>query len=260
MTKFLQKKSVQRRIAAICSILCFLGIWQLCVWFTQVGNILPGPVTTLKAFAESFVRPIGRQTIIGHILWSLSRVMIGFVTASIVGIVVGIAMGVNRTFCAIFDPLYQMIRPIPPIAWIPLIVLWFGLGEFAKYALIFLATFCNITINAYRGSKTVDPVLIGAAKMLGANPVQIFFTIILPSSVPYIFAGLHVALSVSWRTAVAAEMIRATEGVGWVIINAQAIYNVTQMLIGIIAIGLTGFLLALIMREVEKHLCAWNKN
>lgn len=260
MASLFRSKTMQKRAAAVLSILCFLLFWQMGVWFTKVGEIMPGPVETLGAFAKSIVEPIGRQTVIGHILWSLSRVMIGFVTASIVGIVVGIAMGVNRTFCAIVDPLYQMIRPIPPIAWIPLIVLWFGLGEFAKYALIFLATFCNITINAYRGAKTVDPVLVGAAKMLGANPVQIFFTIILPSSVPYIFAGLHVAISVSWRTAVAAEMIRATEGVGWVIINAQAIYNVTQMLIGIIAIGLTGFLLALIMREVEHRLCAWNRN
>lgn len=254
-------KAIDRhQIAAGCiSILGFLLIWQFAVSFTAIGEILPGPFETLIAFFRSWVDPIGRETMGMHILWSLSRVLTGFVVASVVGIVVGILMGVSKVFCAIIQPLYEMIRPIPPIAWIPLIVLWFGLGEFAKYVLIFIATFCNIVVNVYRGACTVDPVLIGAARMLGAGPVRIFFTVRLPSAVPYIFAGLQTAISVSWRTAMAAEMIRANEGVGWIIINAQAIYDVTQMLVGIIAIGITGFVLAAVMREVERKLCAWNK-
>ena len=132
-------------------------------------------------------------------------------------------------------------------------------GEFAKYVLIFIATFCNIVVNVYRGACTVDSVLIGAARMLGAGPVRIFFTVRQPSAVPYIFAGLQTAISVSLRTAMAAEMIRAKRRRSWIIINAQAIYDVTQMLVGIIAIGITGFVLAAVMREVERKLCAWNK-
>lgn len=259
MKKTLKAVDWRQFAAGALSIVCFLLVWQLAVWFTAVGEMLPGPFETLAAFCRSWVEPIGRETMGMHILWSLSRVLTGFAVASVVGIVVGILMGVSRVFCAIIQPLYEMIRPIPPIAWIPLIVLWCGLGEFAKYVLIFIATFCNIVVNVYRGACTVDPVLIGAARMLGAGPVRIFFTVRLPSAVPYIFAGLQVAISVSWRTAMAAEMIRANEGVGWIIINAQAIYDVTQMLVGIIAIGITGFVLAAVMREVEKRLCAWNK-
>lgn len=251
------KREIDPKLAAAISYLGFLLFWQLIVLVTPVGQIVPGPFHVLAAFFKSFVVPIGPNTIQVHTLWSLSRVLTGFIFGSITGIVLGIAMGLNKYVKAIFYPIYQLIRPIPPIAWIPLIILWFGLGEMAKYALIFLATFANITTNAYEGAKNTDPLIIGAAKMLGANPIQIFFTVILPASVPYIFSGLHVALSVSWRTAVAAEMIRALQGVGWVIINAQAIYNVTQMLIGIIAIAITGILLTSIMRLLEKRLWAW---
>lgn len=252
---------LQRQIAAFISIGAFLLLWQFSIMFTNLGNSMAGPGTILIAFIKScFVNPIGSYTMIGHMLWSIARVMIAFIAAAVLGIVIGILMGTSKTFKAIFSPIFEIIRPIPPIAWIPLVILWFGLGELSKYFLIFLAAFCNITPNAYHGVKSVDPVLIGAARMLGANKLQIFFTIILPSSVPYIFAGLHTGLSVSWRTSVAAEMIRSNEGVGWVITNAQSIYDTTQMLIGIVAIGIIGYLLSVIMRGVESRLCAWNKN
>lgn len=183
--------------------------------------------------------------------------IIGFLLATVVGITLGVLMGRNRLLESILMPLFEAIRPIPPLAWIPLSILWFGLGESPKYFLIFLASFSSITINAYAGARSVDPVLIGAAKMLGANSRQIFFTIVLPYSVPYIFAGLQIAIANSWATVVAAEMISARAGVGWIITAAQDTANTTQMLVGIVAIGIVGFILAIIMRGVESKLCAW---
>lgn len=242
------------------SIFTFLLLWYIGTKTSSLGEMIPDPVTVIKAFIESFSEPIGPCTILGHMGWSLSRVIIAYSFAAVTGIVLGVLMGWNAYVEAVFMPLYSMIRPIPPIAWIPLAILWFGLGEMPKYFLIFLAAFCTITMNAYQGAKTVDPILIGASRMLGANQIQIFFTIILPSSVPTIFAGLQVAVSVCWTTVVAAEMVRSAEGLGWVIISAQSNNDTTQMLIGILSIGIIGLLLAFIMRGAEDRLCMWNKS
>jgi ABC-type nitrate/sulfonate/bicarbonate transport system, permease component len=245
--------------AAVVSIAAFLLLWYFGTEGTALGKVMPGPVKVISAFFATFVHPIGRYSILGHIAWSLSRVLVGYCLAAVAGIVLGVLMGWNRYVEAIFKPIYEMIRPIPPIAWIPLSILWFGLMEKSKYFLIFLAAFNNITLNAYQGAKSVDPVLLGASRMLGANRVQTFFTVVLRSSVPVIFAGLQVAVSVSWATVVAAEMVRSTEGVGWIIINAQEMNDMKNVMVGILAIGLIGYALAVLMRKLEARLCRWNR-
>ena len=251
-------KGYEKIFCAAISIFLFLCIWQAVVSFTKVGLVLTGPVQTLSALFRSIVQPIGTHTIEGHILWSLSRVLVGFLLGSTVGIILGILMGWFRVVEAIFRPLYEIIRPIPPIAWIPLSILCFGLGEPSKYFLIFISAFCIVTTNAYAGVKAVDPELMGAARMLGANNRQVFSTVVLPSCVPHIFAGLQIAVGASWGCVVAAEMIRASEGVGWVIVKGQEGNSTVQILVGIVAIGIVGFVLAVIMRAVEARLCKWS--
>ncbi|MDP2791109.1 MAG: ABC transporter permease subunit, partial [Rectinemataceae bacterium] len=150
-------------------------------------------------------------------------------------------------------------RPIPPIAWIPISIVWFGIGEGSKWFLIFLAAFVPVTLNSVSGARSVDPLLIKCGEMLGASKQYIFKSIVLPFSVPYIFSGLQVGLAGAWATVVAAEMIRSTEGVGWIIISSMDTNDVTQGLVGIFGIGIVGFVLATIMRKVEDHLCAWTK-
>ncbi|MDF2540012.1 MAG: hypothetical protein K0S76_3033 [Herbinix sp.] len=255
--RFKDAASYEKMICAGISILGFLCLWQLVVSFTAVGELLSGPLIVLSKFVTSIAEPIGTYTIQLHIFWSLSRVMIGFALGSAVGIVVGILMGWFKIIDAIVRPLFEIIRPIPPIAWIPLSILWFGLGEGSKYFLIFYAAFCGITMNAYSGVKSVDPVLIGAAKMLGANNRQVFTTIVLPSCIPHIFAGLQIAIGTSWATVVAAEMVRSTEGVGWMIIKGQDSNSTVQILVGIVAIGIVGYILAVSMRAIEAKLCVW---
>lgn len=258
MGKFLYKYRAVG--AAIFSIGAFLLLWHFGTDGTELGKMMPGPGAVISGIFRTFTNPIGKYSILGHIGWSLSRVLVGYALAVVAGITLGTFMGWSKTAAAIFNPIYQMIRPIPPIAWIPLAILWFGLGESGKYFLIFLAAFNNITLNAYDGARSVDQTLIGASKMLGANNVQSLFTVVLPSSVPAIFAGLQVAVSVSWATVVAAEMVRSTEGAGWIIINGQEMNNSTQILIGIVAIGVVGFLLAILMRKLEEKLCRWSKS
>ncbi len=241
------------------SIFAFLLIWQLATMLTKLGLLLPSPIETFTAFFQSFVEPIGQYCLYTHVFWSLTRVIPFYLIGAFIGIVCGITMGWYKPVEAIVRPLFELVRPIPPLAWIPIAIVWFGIGEGSKWFLIFLASFCNVTINAYSGAKSVDPILVGCSRMLGASDTRIFTSVVLPSSVPHIFAGLQTALSVSWATVVAAEMIRSTEGVGWIIINSQETNNVVNTLVGVVAIGIVGFVLAIIMRGLEAKLCRWTK-
>ncbi len=252
-------KTYEKTICAAISIFCFLVVWGIVVKTTAAGKVLAGPVETLTAFFKAFVQPIGTHTIEGHIFWSLKRVLTGWLIGSAVGIFLGIMMGWFKPVAAFFRPLFELVRPIPPIAWIPISLVWFGLGEPSKYFIIFYFAFTAVTMNAYSGVKAVDPELMGAAKMLGANNLQVFTTIVLPSCVPQIFAGLQIAIGTSWATVVAAEMVRSSEGVGWVIIKGQDSNSTVQILVGIVAIGIVGFLLATLMRKIEARLCRWSE-
>ncbi|WP_367569014.1 ABC transporter permease [Lacrimispora sp.] len=203
---------------------------------------------------------VGKHSIIVHAGASLQRVLIGYVIGSGVGILLGLLMGWYPTVKAIFWPIFSIIRPIPSIAWIPISIIWFGLGENAKIFIVFISSFANLTLNAYSGAKSTDRRLVGAARMLGAGAGQIFFTIVLPGSVPQIFAGLQVAMSSAWATVMAAEMVRSSEGLGWMIVTGMSNNNIEQILTGIVAIGIVGFILAVLMRKAEEVLCRWNKS
>ena len=198
-------------------------------------------------------------TIYGHLYYSLRRVLVGYTVAAVSGIMVGISMGTSRYAEAIIKPLFELIRPIPPIAWIPLVILWFGVGELPKYAIIFIGSFTNITLNAYTGAQRVDPTLIGCARMLGTSDRDIFLRVILPSSLPQIFAGMQVALSTAWMAVLAAEMVGAQEGCGWIILRGSDTTNIPLVLVGMVVIGVVGLVLATLMREAERRLCSWNR-
>ena len=194
-----------------------------------------------------------------HIGVSLYRVGVAFFFATIAGIALGVSMGYSKTVEAIIKPIFEFIRPIPPLAWIPMSILWFGLGDQSKFFIIFLGCFCFITVNTYDGTKNVDSVLLGAARMLGASERQVFFRVVLPSSIPYIFAGLQIAITAGWSAVVGAEMVRSDEGVGWLIVMGMTNGNTVQIMVGMLAIGLVGYVLATAMAKLEGRLCIWNQ-
>lgn len=245
---------------AVVSIFAFLCLWNFGVK-GNLGQLMPGPIPVIKMFLSTlFGETIGSKTLIVHVAYSLMRVMVGYFLGAAVGVVLGLSMGWSRLVEAIFSPLFRIIRPIPPIAWIPISIIWIGLGEDAKIFLIFLASFCYVTLNAWSGSKSVNPEYINAACMLGAGKGSILFTVVLPASVPPIFAGLQVALSSCWATVLAAEMVRSSEGLGWIIIAGMNNNDMIQIMTGILAIGIVGMLLSTIFRKVEAKLCRWNKS
>lgn len=245
-------------LLGIAGIITFVLIWQGISMVIVNKNALPSPVLVVEQFIQSFVKPIGTMTIIGHIGNSLLRVLIGYTVAAVLGIFLGLLMAWSKTAEAIIKPVFELIRPIPPLAWIPMAIIWFGIGETTKYFIIFIATFTTIMLNAYTGAKSVDPILIGAGQMLGANQKQIFITVVLRGAVPQIFAGLQVALSSGWMAVLAAEMVRSMDGVGWIIIRGMEVGDTVQILVGMVAIAIVGFLLAQIMRILERRLCEWN--
>lgn len=255
----LSEQSISAITAGI-SIGLFLILWYWGVKATTLGLLIPGPVEVLKAVFAGIIGKVGKHSILSHAGYSLMRVMAGFVLGSLLGITLGLLMGWYPLANAVFNPLFRIIRPIPPIAWIPISIIWFGLGENAKIFLIFLASFSNTTLNSMAGARSVDPEVVNAAKMLGANEGKIFLTIVLPASVPSIFAGLQVAISSSWATVLAAEMVRSSEGLGWMIVAGMNNNDMIQILSGIVMIGIVGYILAVIMRKAEEVLCRWNRS
>ena len=255
------KKFVDKNISIIMTVLAFaslLIVWELVSRFTKAGLFLPPASLILEKFILSFKEPIGKYTMLTHIGVSLYRVGVAFGLSTVFGIALGVSMGYSKLAEAILKPIFEFIRPIPPLAWIPMSILWFGLGDKSKFFIIFLGCFCFITVNTYEGTKNVDKTLIGAARMLGASERQVFFDIVLPSSVPYIFAGLQIAVTAGWSAVVGAEMVHSNEGVGWLIVMGMTYGKTVQIMVGMLAIGLVGFVLATGMAKLERRLCAWN--
>ncbi|MEI3525189.1 MAG: ABC transporter permease [Eubacteriales bacterium] len=232
-------------------------VWYYAASYTRVSMFFPTPQRVFVKFWESLTVPIGKYTLGMHVAYSLKRVFVGFGLSSLTGIILGVAMGYSKTINAIVRPIFNIIRPIPGLAWIPLGILWFGIGETTKYFIIFMGGFSNIVLNSFDGTNKVDQTLVGAAGLLGANKFQIFTHIILPSATPYIFAGLQVSLSTSWMAVLAAEMISSYEGAGWIINMGMNTGDTVLILVGMISIAIVGFALANIMRILERRLCSW---
>jgi len=257
MRKVFSHDRLEKLFWGIFSFTLLIILWQISVMIIP-NSRFPLPIVVIQRFIKSLYTPIGPYTIIMHVAWSLSRVMVGFMTAAILGSTLGLTMGWYEYVRAIFKPLFGILRPIAPLAWIPLAILWLGIEEESKYFLIFIAAFVPFTLNAYAGACKVDKQLIGVAKMLGASEKQLFFKLAIPSSVPQIFSGAQVALSNAWMTMLAAEMIRSSYGIGWVIIAGQQVNDMPQMISGMIAIGIVGFILATSMRLMERRFLRWN--
>lgn len=243
----------------ICAFIALIALWEVAVLLSNSEIAFPTPVDVFQRFFYMLTHKVGNYyTVIGHVLWSLSRVLVGFSIAAVLGTILGLTMGWFKYVRAIMMPVFNMLRPIAPLAWIPLAILWFGIGEKYKYFLIFIAAFVPFTLNSFAGASHVDKQLIGAARMLGASNAQLFFEIVVPAAVPSIFSGAQVALSNSWMTMLAAEMVCATEGVGWIIIAGQSVNDMTQMIAGMLAIGIVGLALATGMRKLEERCLRWN--
>ena len=192
-----------------------------------------------------------------HLGFSLFRVVAGFLFGALVGIPLGYAMGLSNWFRGWFDPIVEFMRPVPPLALIPLIIIWFGIGESGKIILLFLAALWIMTIAARSGVSGVRITKVHAAYSLGASKWQIMRYVIIPNSLPEIFTGARVAMGVCWGTVVAAELVAASQGAGMMIMTASKFQQTDIVLMGIILIGIIGFGIDMLMRWAERMLVPW---
>jgi taurine transport system permease protein len=218
---------------------------------------LPAPeevwTRAIKVSAEGF----RGTSLAGHLGYSLFRVIIGFICGAVIGIPLGYAMGLSNWFRGWFDPIVEFMRPVPPLALIPLVIIWAGIGETGKIILLFLAALWIMAIAARSGVSGVNISKVHAAYSLGASKWQIMRHVIIPNSLPEIFTGARVAMGVCWGTVVAAELVAAEQGAGMMIMTASKFQNTDIVIMGIILIGVIGFGIDMLMRWAERILVPW---
>ena len=218
---------------------------------------LPSPEAVVGRIVEIARDGYQNSTLLQHLGWSLFRVIAGFVTGALVGIPLGYAMGLSSWFRGWFDPIVEFMRPVPPLALIPLVIIWAGIGETGKIILLFLAALWIMTIAARAGVSGVSISKVHAAYSLGASKWQILHHVIMPNSLPEIFTGARVAMGVCWGTVVAAELVAAEKGAGMMIMVASKFQLTDIVIMGIILIGVIGYGIDVLMRLAERYLIPW---
>lgn len=244
---------------SVLSIALFLLIWYFCcdVLNLTEDTTLPGPITVLKTFIKKLnsTAPDG-ATLIQHIGASLKIAMLGWLMGVIIGTILGIIMAWYKGFDLFVRPLFDLIRPVPGLAWIPLMILLFGIGLTSKVVTVFLSSFVPCVLNSYTGIKQTKDVHLWVGRTFGATSLQMLFRIAIPTALPMIMTGIRVALGASWTCIVAAEMLASTKGLGYMIQQARGIFRPDIIICGMIAIGIIGaafsYLLSLIERIVIK--------
>ena len=244
-----------------------ISVVTICVLFllwivvTNAGLVkplfLPSPQAVFEKFIDVSAHGFSNSTLLQHTLVSLYRVFTAFFLACITAIPIGIMMGVSRVMAGIFDPPIEFYRPLPPLAYLPLVIIWFGIGEFSKILLIYLAMFAPIAISARAGVMSVSMEPIHAAYSMGATPLQVVRHVILKSALPEIFTGMRIGIGVGWTTLVAGEMVAATRGLGFMVLNAAEFLASDVVIMGIIIIGFFAFSFDLLMRRLERILVPW---
>lgn len=218
---------------------------------------LPSPIEIVQHMWVLMTEGYRGTSLIIHALVSIRRTAIGFLLAIALGVPLGLAMGRSRTLGELLGPIFSLLRPIPPIAFIPLAVLYLGLGEASKVVLIFLAPFLFIVLNSEAGVRTVPHILIRAGEMLGLSNRQLFTRVVLPGAMPSILIGIRTGAAVSWALVVAAELLSAQEGLGYMVASAGNFFDLKSVYVGIILIGIIGFALDVVARAVERRLLHW---
>lgn len=253
------RKNISGYAISTATIIGIIALWYI---VTNSGLLsesqLPTPQTLLSEFWIVITDGYQGVSLLTHIEASLFRALTGFVIGSLVGIPVGLMVGYSRVMWWMFAPIVGFLRPIPPIAFIPLVVLYFGLGETGKVILIVFTAFNYVLVNSEAGAASTPTNLLRAAQMIGLSRWQTFRKVIVPAAMPQIFTGLKVALALSWAVVVAAELVGAQEGLGYMVSNAAQLLQIPMVFIGITIIGFIGLVLASVLSMIEKRVVHWS--
>jgi NitT/TauT family transport system permease protein/taurine transport system permease protein len=245
--------------SATAALLAVLLAWHL---LTAVSGVIaptrfPTPVEVAGALQQITLEGYSNGRLHEHVLRSVLLVTMGFAFASLVGVVLGLAMGASRTVEALVNPVFLLVRPIPPLAWIPLAIVWLGLGDAAKMMVIFFAAFVPSVINSFAGVRQIDKPIFEASAMLGVRGWRYWREVLIPGALPSIFTGLRLSLQASWTTLVAAELVGAVVGLGQILNQASQDIYPAMILVGMISVALCGWIMTLGLAWLEHRAMPW---
>jgi taurine transport system permease protein len=241
-------------------------ILTILFWYLATGPLhlidpirFPPPGETWNAFLRISGQGYADATLLQHILHSCKLVVMGFAAAVAVGIPLGLLMGFSIRANALINPIFLLIRPIPPLAWIPLAIVWLGLGDAAKLMVIWFAAFVPSVINAQAGVRTIDPCLLEAAETLGIRKTAFVLEVLVPAALPMIFTGLRLSLQASWTTLVAAELIGAAAGLGHVLTQGSLDIDSAMILVAMASVAVCGGVMTAALGMLEKAVMPWRR-
>jgi ABC-type nitrate/sulfonate/bicarbonate transport system permease component len=247
-------KTVVRRVVGYLPLLLFFCAWEVISRSSpSIALLLPPPSNVIAGGVEL----LKDGSLHKDVLASLKRVGVALGVASLVGFPLGAALGGSRSFAWFFDPIVNFFRPIPPLAWIPLSIVWFGISDAQNEFIIFLAALFPIVLSTMEGVRDVEPQLVRAARTLGAGRLQIVWTVVLPATLPSMFVGLRVGTGIAWMALVAGELVAATSGLGFLISQGRLLYRSDYIVVGMVMIGLIGLLLDAGIRLLQRVVMPW---
>lgn len=234
-------------------------LWSMVTSTNLVESlIVPSPKSVVMAFMEILEKGYKRNTLLYHLGSSLYRLLAAFVLATLVAVPLGLWAGFNEKARAIFEPIVDFVKPLPPLAYYTLLVLWLGIGNESKIALLFVACFAPVFIASAAGVAGLPKRFLNCAYSLGASNRKAFVKVIFPAALPSILVGMRTALGVGYTTLISSEMVAATSGIGWMVLDASRIMRSDVIFVGIFLMGFTGILMDVGLRKLEKKLVPWN--
>ncbi len=244
-------------ISVITVILLFVAWWAV-TWAGLIKPLfLPPPDAIVRRFFHVLDKGFGGASLWEHTWASLQRVFGAFALAAVTAVPIGIGMGIHPVIRGIFDPPIEFYRPIPPLAYLPLTIIWFGIDELQKIILIYLACFAPMALAARAGVRSVAIEQIHAAYSLGASRRQVIWHVIVPAALPEILTGMRIGIGFGWTTLVAAEMVAASAGLGYMVLSAAEFLVTEVVILGILIIGLIAYMFDLLMRWIESIAVPW---
>ncbi|MFB9794370.1 ABC transporter permease subunit [Shinella granuli] len=243
---------------AIYTTLFLLAVWYLTTRLGLINPVLlPPPGAVFRRFLTMLHSEYAGSTLFGHIVSSVRLVTISFLGAAAIGVPLGVAMEHSRIVRGMADPVVEFYRPLPPLAYLPLIIVWFGIGFLAKSVLIGVAALAPIIISTRAGVASVPNEMKHAALSMGARKVQVLLHVVLPAALPEIISGLRIGLGVAWSTLVAGEMVAATSGLGHMVLTASNYLETDAVVLGIIIIGIIAVAFELAIRAAQRKFVPW---
>jgi ABC-type nitrate/sulfonate/bicarbonate transport system permease component len=245
-------------LVSLASSLGLLSLWFSVSYFGVVSDrVLPSPWGLYSQFITLVTVGYTRTPLWVHFVASLLRTFTGFAAAVIVGVPLGLVMGYSWVVSAALTPIVSFIRPIPAISFIPLVILYFGIGEASKVAVVFITSLMYVILNCAEGVKSVPDIFIRVAVNMGVTRWQLFTSVIFPAALPYVMVGIKTGIAVSWALVVAAELVGAQQGLGYIIMDSSTFFRIDDVYIGIAMIGLIGFALERVVNHLQNRYVHW---